>query len=121
MSEAVKETTSAAFRAVLTPDDATQALADSHHHVVVVYKHSPICDLSAGALDEMNLFRAQAPSDLDLRLVDVLSARPASQLFEARTGVRHESPQVLVIKNGIVTWNASHRRITAGAVAAALT
>lgn len=113
--------TGAAFRAVLSPEDAAQVLEDSRSHVVVVYKHSPICDLSAGALHEMNAFRASAPAGLDLRFVDVLSARPASRLIEARTGVRHESPQVLVIKNGEVTWNASHRRITADAVAAALT
>jgi len=110
----------AAFRAILTPEDATQALESSHAHTVVVYKHSPICELSALALDEMNAFLHEAPSDLDVRIVDVLSARPASQWIEARTGVRHESPQVLVLKDGIPVWNASHRRITAVALQEAL-
>jgi len=108
------------MRAVVTPEDATQALEDSRHHVVVVYKHSPICDLSARAHDEMNAFLDAAPAAVDVRIVDVLSSRPASQRFEAQTGVRHESPQVLVLRDGDVVWNASHRRITAQAVAEAL-
>jgi bacillithiol system protein YtxJ len=108
------------LRAVLTPEDAADILEASHDHAVVLYKHSPICDLSERALEEMRAFLAEAPAGLDARIVDVLSARPASQWIEARTGVRHESPQALVIKNGVVTWSASHRRVTATAVAAAL-
>ncbi len=111
---------SAAFRAVLSADDASAVLDAARAGTVVIYKHSPTCEISADALDEMHRFLAQAPAGLDVRIVDVLSARPASQLIEARTGIRHESPQVLVIANGDVVWHASHRRITAAAVHDAL-
>ncbi len=110
----------ASFREMLTPADATAALDASGQHVVVVYKHSPICDLSERALIEMNEFLRDAPSSLDVRIVDVLAARPASQWVEARTGVRHESPQVLILERGEVVWNASHSRITAHALRQAL-
>jgi bacillithiol system protein YtxJ len=111
----------AAFGAILTPEDAAAAFDASHHdHAVLIYKHSPICDLSEGALEEMRAFLAGAPAGLDARIVDVLSARPASQWIEARAEVRHESPQALVIRNGVVTWHASHRRVTATAVAGAM-
>ncbi len=111
---------SAVFRNLFTPEDADRALQDSLNGTVVVYKHSPICDLSAIALDEMNAFLRIANPDTDVRIVDVISSRPASQELESTTGIRHESPQVLVFKNGAVTWNASHRRITASAVGAAV-
>lgn len=105
-----------AMRALLTPEDAARALEDARDHLVVVYKHSPVCDISEGALDEVHDFLRTAPADLDVRIVDVLSARPASQWIEARTGVRHESPQALVLARGEVAWHASHRRITADAL-----
>lgn len=111
---------STAFRPLLTPDEAATALEAARTGTVVIYKHSPICEISADALDEMNRFLAEAPAGLDVRIVDVLSARPASQLIEARTGIRHESPQILVIADGEVVWHASHRRITAAAVRDAL-
>lgn len=104
------------MRAVLTPEDAARALEDAHQRLILLYKHSPVCEISAGALDEVNDYLRTAPADLDVRIVDVLSARPASQWIEARTGVRHESPQALVLARGEVAWHASHRRITADAL-----
>ena len=40
--------------------------------------------------------------------------------IEAQTGVAHESPQALVLRNGRVAWHASHWQVTADSVAAAL-
>jgi bacillithiol system protein YtxJ len=112
--------TGAIFRDLFTPADADLALAASQQHPVVIYKHSPICDLSADAIENVQEFLRSAAPDLDVRIVDVLTSRPASRHLEAITGVRHESPQVLVLRDGAVIWNASHRRITAGAVTDAL-
>jgi bacillithiol system protein YtxJ len=54
-------------------------------------------------------------------LVDVTSGQALSHAIEERTGVRHESPQVIVLRHGKATWHASHFAITARAVADALT
>ena len=48
--------------------------------------------------------------------MDVRAERPLSQLIAARTGVRHESPQIIILRNGAVVWSASHGDITAGAI-----
>jgi bacillithiol system protein YtxJ len=53
-------------------------------------------------------------------LVEVQRARELSTEIENRLGVAHESPQVLVLRNGEVVWNASHFEITADAVAEAV-
>lgn len=85
----------------------------------LVYKHSPTCSLSAIALDEMDRFRA-AHVEPPVEQLDVFADRPRCMAIEAETGVRHESPQVLLYDGDRVVWHASHRRVTAAAVAAAV-
>src|SRR5690606_35512433 len=97
------------------PEQADAAIAASRGTVRVVYKHSPICDRSAAALDEVGRFLDDAGAGVPMHIVDVLAARPASQWIESVTGVRHESPQALVFADGREIWNASHRAVTAQA------
>ena len=94
-----------------TIEDAQGAIDLSRSATVVIYKHSPICSISETALEEFETFASGDVHDAKLFSVDVLAARPASQKIEEITGVRHESPQVLVLADGKVVWHASHRRI----------
>ena len=50
-------------------------------------------------------------------LVDVLSQRPLSQNIAASLGIRHESPQAIVLRRGAPLWHASHYDVTADALA----
>ena len=108
------------LEAILTPEQAGAAIAASRDGVRVVYKHSPVCDRSAAALDEVGAFLEGAGAGMPVHIVDVLSARPASQWIEAVTGVRHESPQALVFADERVVWHASHRAVTARALTEAV-
>lgn len=85
----------------------------------VIFKHSPTCGTSAFAYDQLLDF-LDDPSGTPIHLVNVLAARPLSQQIAARLGVRHESPQVLVVDRGQVRWHASHFRVTADALRRAL-
>jgi bacillithiol system protein YtxJ len=67
------------------------------------------------ALDEVEAFVAAHP-DAPAYLVDVRAERPQSQLIAARAGVRHESPQIIILRRGSAVWSASHGDITAGAI-----
>ena len=89
-------------------------LARSHTEPVIVFKHDPFCGVSTGALREMRRLGAPAA------LVDVARQRPVAAAVAARTGVRHESPQVLVLRHGQAAWAASHWDISAEAVGQAL-
>jgi bacillithiol system protein YtxJ len=51
-----------------------------------------------------------------LYYVDVIGSRQASQKIEAMTGIQHESPQILWVRNRQCQWHASHRKITAEAL-----
>jgi bacillithiol system protein YtxJ len=86
----------------------------SNERPVVIFKHSLTCPISAAAYDQMAEFEGE------VELVEVQRARELSAEIENRLGVEHESPQVLVLRNGRVAWNASHFKITAAAVAEAV-
>ncbi len=86
--------------------------------LALLYKHSPWCGLSTGAEREVRDFLASAPA-LSAAWVDVVRDRAVARYVEERTGVRHESPQVLLVAGGRVLWHASHRGVTRAALAAA--
>ena len=101
---------------VKVTDSASLAeLSDrSKEQPVVIFKHSLTCPISAGAYEQMAEFEGE------VALVEVQRARELSAEIENRLGVAHESPQVIVLSNGQVVWNASHFDITADAVGEAV-
>ena len=86
----------------------------SNERPVVLFKHSLTCPISSAAYEQMTKL------DGEVALIEVQRARELSTEIENRLGVAHESPQVIVLRNGQVVWNASHFDITAGAVAEAV-
>jgi len=84
--------------------------------VAVIFKHSTRCSLSAAAFSEMKAFLESNPQ-APVFLVDVIEDREVSAEIARITSVRHESPQVLLLKDGHAFWHASHYGVTAGAVA----
>ena len=85
----------------------------------IVFKDSLTCDLSQWAAHQMSTLVAQ-DADVLLHRVDVREQRPLALGIEAHFGVRHESPQVLIIEDGKVVWHASHRALTVDRVRAAI-
>ena len=81
---------------------------------LVIFKHSLTCPISAAAYEQMERFKGE------VALIEVQVARQLSNEIESKLGVPHESPQVIVLRNGQVAWNASHFKITAEAVAEAV-
>jgi bacillithiol system protein YtxJ len=99
----------------ITDINAFQGLIErSKERPVVIFKHSLTCPVSAGAYDQMAEFAGE------VALVEVQQARELSREIENRLGLAHESPQVIVLRNGQVVWNASHFKITADAVTEAV-
>ncbi len=56
----------------------------------------------------------------DIALVVVQKARELSRRIETETGLRHESPQAIVLRNGEAVWSASHWSITIDALQSAM-
>lgn len=84
----------------------------------IVYKHSPTCSLCGWSHHVLG--KMATDDGVTLELVDVLQQRALSNELEAHFGVRHESPQILVVEDGKVLWHASHRGVAPDRVRAAL-
>ena len=101
--------------------DFDQLLDTSAHRAVLLFKHSYACGTSAEALDELIAhLEEDKRHDTDYAVVTVQTHREISNAVSARLGVRHETPQALLIRDRRVVWSASHFRVTADAVAKAL-
>jgi bacillithiol system protein YtxJ len=87
--------------------------------VALVYKHSMTCPISRAAHQEIDAFLAETP-DAPIYLIDVNRSRDLSNYVAERTGLRHESPQAIVLRAGAPSWHAAHFSITRSALAAAL-
>jgi bacillithiol system protein YtxJ len=88
-------------------------ITDSRTKPIVIFKHSNACGISSAAYREMEKLE-------NVNLLEVQSARDVSRELADLTGVRHETPQVIVLKDGKAVWNASHFDVKAGAVLKAL-
>jgi bacillithiol system protein YtxJ len=98
-------------------DDRTtlqNLLDDSRQKPVIVFKHSNTCGVSSRAYREMEKV------DERVNILEVQTAREISRELENLTGVRHETPQVIVLRDGKAVWNASHFEVTANGVTKAL-
>jgi bacillithiol system protein YtxJ len=101
-------------------------LSESHTRPLLLFKHSFSCGVSAEALDELidhlnaDIVAAGVP-DPRYAIVTVQTHRDVSNAVSAKLGIRHETPQALLIRDGRVIWSASHFRVTAEAMKKALT
>ena len=101
-------------------DELDRALASSDERPLLLFKHSFTCGISAEALDELVAHLNTRQIDASYAMVTVQTHREVSNAVARKLGVRHETPQALLIREGRVVWSASHFRVTAKAVDAAL-
>jgi monothiol bacilliredoxin len=127
-------------------DELHRLLAESQSRPVLLFKHSYTCGVSLEALDELVAHlndrgpKGSAPLEIasappktgsppvettpaprhdfhaQYAMVTVQTHRAVSNAIAQKLGVRHETPQALLVKNGRVVWSASHFRVTAAAV-----
>lgn len=76
----------------------------------LLFKHSCTCPVSTAAHDEIVDFLTTNP--MPVGVVVVQEARPLSNWLATRLGFVHQSPQVFLVRDGKVVWQASHWGIT---------
>ncbi len=86
------------------------------NNIQIIYKHSFTCGISIMAKPVVEEFLDVYKDKADFHFVDVKQNRPISNYITKVTGVRHESPQILILRNGEVYWSASHGMIRKGAI-----
>jgi thioredoxin 1 len=89
------------------------AIAESRERPVLLFKHSRHCGVSCEALGELHSHIDSAPVQVAYKMITVQTHRPVSDAVAQRLGLRHETPQAILLRDGKVIWNASHFKITA--------
>ncbi len=77
----------------------------------VILKHSNQCGTSFFAKKNLEMIDGKYLEGVDLYLVDVISQRGLSTILGEKVGVRHQSPQLIVLFNGKVIWHGSHQHV----------
>jgi bacillithiol system protein YtxJ len=102
-------------------EDLDKVLSESENKPVLLYKHSTTCSINFIAKEEYEKFLATADGDKVLpTYLDLLVHRDVSSAIEERTGVRHQSPQLILVVNGKAVWSATHDKITMKSIADAV-
>ena len=87
-----------------------QIISHSEAKPQVIFKHSTRCSISAVALQRLQ--KAAQPADIDFYFLDLIAYRPLSNKVAEVFNVQHESPQVLVIRDGQCIYDESHLGIS---------
>lgn len=87
-----------------------ELIKESNHQPVLFFKHSIRCSISSMA-------KSRLESDWDIEEVtpvylDLINFRNLSNLLAEKFNIEHQSPQVLLIKDGQCVYNASHNEIS---------
>tara|TARA_R110002049_G_scaffold271188_4_gene448356 strand:+ start:3952 stop:4332 length:381 start_codon:yes stop_codon:yes gene_type:complete len=77
----------------------------------VIFKHSTRCGISSMVMRQFVSAYQLTEKDLDLYYLDLLNYRAVSTEIANKFQVMHESPQLIIIKNGAVVLHASHGQI----------
>lgn len=90
-------------------EELERIIALSNDQPQVIFKHSTRCSISSVAKNRLE--RANVPDNAAFYFLDLLAYRSLSNSIAERFAVDHESPQILVIKNGKCVYDESHMSI----------
>ena len=95
----------------LTDEQQLEAIkAQSHEQPVVIFKHSTRCSISSMAKGRLE--RVSPPGHVLFYYLDLIAYRALSNKIAEEFQVHHESPQVLLIRNGACVFDESHNGIS---------
>ncbi|AWP28671.1 general stress protein [Paenibacillus glucanolyticus] len=100
-----------------TIEELRNTLESSEQKPLLLFKHSTRCPISAKAYKEVQAYLQDRPNEqIDYVWIDVIADRPISTQAAETLSTVHESPQVILVKEGAPVWHTSHFHITAEAL-----
>jgi len=91
-------------------DQLEEIVEQSNRRPQLIFKHSSSCGISSMVLTMFNSsFDSQW--ECDLHFLTIQANRELSNAIATRFGVRHESPQLLILKDGKISFHTSHGAI----------
>lgn len=96
------------WSAISGPEEIEPILQDSNKKPQLIYKHSHRCSVCVMAKQELEEVGEQIGDLADLYMVNVIENRELSNAIASELDIRHESPQVIILKDQEVFWTGSH-------------
>ncbi len=88
----------------------------SHQQPVAILKHSTSCGISRMVLRQFEKEYDLHEGRIKLYFLDLLNHRDISNKIASKFNVPHQSPQLIIIKDGKAVYDASHSEINAGSL-----
>jgi bacillithiol system protein YtxJ len=92
-------------------DDLDAAIELSHKRPILIFKHSTRCSISTSALERLRRFWDGNQVNVQAFYLDLLNHRDVSGEIAERLKVEHQSPQMILVKDGEAIFNSSHQMI----------
>ena len=102
-----------------SPDQLDEIREESKSSPVLIFKYSSRCSVSQLALDRLERKWSDRAEAIKPYFLDLLAHREVSKRVADQFDVEHESPQVLLIRNGSAVYDRSHFEIEFGEIVAA--
>lgn len=105
------------WRPLNSEGDLKKVIEDSYQNPQAILKHSTRCGISAMVKNRLESKWEKRNPTVPIYIVDLLADRELSNHISESLNIRHESPQLIVLENGKITYHASHIGISSSAVA----
>lgn len=110
-SEDESNTSKVHWRELTDLGQLNEIINESTEQPVIIFKHSTRCSISRFVLKQF-----ESEFDLEDKVIpyylDLLNHRDISNEIAIRFGIEHQSPQLILIQDGKVTYDASHDSIS---------
>lgn len=87
-------------------------IEDSNNKTIAIFKHSTRCGVSSHAMHKLEDSWQFDEKQLDFYYLDLLNYRNISNEIADRFSVIHQSPQLIIIKNGKAVYDISHQGVS---------
>ena len=103
------------WKEMTTEAQITEAVELSHEKPQLIFKHSTRCSISSMAKDRLE--REWKLENVEPWYLDLIAHRNVSNAIASQLEVYHESPQAILLKDGLVVYDASHNSISVSDIA----
>lgn len=109
---AQKDTAHSDWKALTDINQLEDIVSDSYEKPIVIFKHSIRCGISSMVKYQLEEQWNLSDLNFDFYYLDLITYRPISNDIAKRFKVVHQSPQIIIIKDGQAIFDTSHHMIS---------
>jgi len=100
------------WKRITTTEHLSQLEEESRDNSVLIFKHSTRCSISDSALGRLQRnWKEENAEQMSCYYLDLIQFRDLSNRVAEKYGIRHESPQALIIRDGKCVFSQTHSQI----------